>query len=226
MMPRGKDWIFVALAVAFAAVCARLGVWQLDRLGQRKARNAQVSAGLVREPLEIGEATVADRARNRLVHAAGVFDYAHERVWRARSFDGVPGVAVLTPLRLRDGSAVFVDRGWAPSPDGVHVDLARYRGRDTVDLVALAAVAPRGRGDVDPARLRDSLPYAIRPLVLQLLPARAPEGPGLQRWPLPAITNGPHLGYAIQWFSFAVIALVGTAVLLRTERRKGRRMEG
>ena len=35
------------------------------------------------------------------------------------------------------------------------------------------------------------------------------------RWPIPEISDGPHLSYAIQWFSFAVIIAVGSLALAR-----------
>jgi len=48
-------------------------------------------------------------------------------------------------------------------------------------------LAPRARGDVDPARLRDSLPYPLLPFVLQQLPSDSPTVLGralLRRWPI------------------------------------------
>jgi cytochrome oxidase assembly protein ShyY1 len=35
----------------------------------------------------------------------------------------------------------------------------------------------------------------------------------------PGFDDGPHLSYAIQWFSFATIAVVGCVVLLVRDRR-------
>lgn len=196
-----------AVALVIAAVCVRLGMWQLDRLAQRRARNAQVAARLALPPLEVrGPGIPADTARQRRVLARGVYDYAHERVWPGRSFEGTPGVTLVTPLRLPDGSAVLVDRGWVPSPDAFHVDQGAYRETDTAMVEGLALVPPRGRGDVDPAGF---LPFVIQ----QDAPAAARGLP--RRWPAPVMDNGPHLSYAIQWFSFAVIILVGTAALLR-----------
>ena len=79
--------------------------------------------------------------------------------------------------------------------------------------------APRGRGDVNPVALRDSLPYALLPGVVQHLPPSTalyrPRPPGLTRWPLPPLSDGPHLSYVVQWFSFALIIVVGSLVLLR-----------
>jgi cytochrome oxidase assembly protein ShyY1 len=37
----------------------------------------------------------------------------------------------------------------------------------------------------------------------------------------PALDDGPHLSYAIQWFSFAAIALVGSYVVVRRGRAVG-----
>ncbi|PYP33873.1 MAG: hypothetical protein DMD47_00160, partial [Gemmatimonadetes bacterium] len=80
-------------------------------------------------------------------------------------------------------------------------------------------------GDVDPARLEDSLAYPVLPFILQQFPQLPsstvlyrplpPLPPGLMRWPAPALDDGPHLSYAIQWFSFAVIILAGSVALFR-----------
>jgi len=131
------------------------------------------------------------------------------------------------PLRLADGgsegrgpsAAVYVDRGWVPSPDGVHIDQMAVREGDTATVEGLAFAAPRARGDVDIARLRDSVSYPLLPFIIQqtpsIRPSVSPTVRPLYRWPAPVLDDGPHLSYAIQWFSFAVITLVGTAVLLR-----------
>jgi len=58
------------------------------------------------------------------------------------------------------------------------------------------------------------LPFVIQQLPLSAAPDR-PLPPGLIRWPIPELSDGPHLSYAIQWFSFAVIIVVGAAALAR-----------
>jgi surfeit locus 1 family protein len=212
--PRRRDWLGAAVAVACAAVFVRLGLWQVSRLETRRARNAVIAARRALPPLALGGRGVpVDTLIDRRVIARGTYDYAAERLWVGRSYEGTPGVAVLTPLRLADGTGVFVDRGWVPSPDGVHIDRAAAREADTVTVEGLALRAPRARRDVDPARLRDSISYPVLPIVVQQVGASRAGPP--YRWPVTALDDGPHLSYAIQWFSFAVITLVGTAVLLR-----------
>ncbi len=209
-----RDVLLATAALILARLCVWAGSCQLDRLGQRRARNAAVAARLALPPLNVGRETSPDSARQRRLVARGTYDFARERVWRLRSFDGTPGVALITPLRLADGSAVFVDRGWVPSPDAYHVDQALYREPDTATVEGLGITPPRGRDDVVPGALRDSLPYPLVPFIVQQTGTSAPRGLP-RRWPAPAADDGPHLSYAIQWFSFALIIVLGTGALLR-----------
>jgi surfeit locus 1 family protein len=199
-----RDMIAAVVALAVAIVCVRLGLWQVDRLGQRRARNAGVAARLALPPLEVVRGTPPDSARQRRLIARGVYDFARELIAPGRSFDGTPGVALVTPLRLHDGSTVFVDRGWVPSPDARHVDQTRYRESDSATVEGLGT----DRYDVGP------MPYPVLPFILQQTGTDA--APGLpRRWPPPSLDDGPHLSYAIQWFSFALIVVLGTGALLR-----------
>jgi len=222
-----RDLLALVGALLVAAVCVRLGLWQLDRLHQRRAYNALVAAARARPELELP--LPVDSLRDRRLRAHGAYDYARERLWHGRSYEGIPGVDFVTPLRLSDGTAVLVDRGWAPSPDGYHVDQPAYREGDSAVVEGLGMAAPRGRGDVDPAALRDSLPYPLLSVVIQQLPPSTtlhrPPPLHLTRWPLPALSDGPHLSYVVQWFSFAVIIVVGSLVLLR-QRSIWERPEG
>jgi surfeit locus 1 family protein len=204
-----RDVTLAIVAGVVAALCGWAGFWQLDRLGQRRARNAGLAARLALPILEVRAGTPADSARERRVGVRGVYDFTAERTWPGRSFQGTPGVALITPLRLGDGAVVLVDRGWVPSPDAFHVDHSAYREPDTALVEGVALIPPRGRGDVDPA--------GFLPFVIQLETQSPPRGLP-RRWPRPSLDNGPHLSYAIQWFSFAVIALVGTAVMIRKGR--------
>jgi surfeit locus 1 family protein len=235
---RARDWAWAAAALACAALFVRLGIWQVHRLEQRRRRNDATAARRALAPILLGRGGVGamagggsltlDSVQDRRVVARGTYDYSAERLWTGRTYEGTPGVAVLTPLRLADGggegrggarAAVYVDRGWVPSPDGVHIDQQAVREGDTATVEGLAFAAPRARGDVDIARLRDSVSYPLLPFIIEQTRAlRASATPTVRppyRWPAPVLGDGPHLSYAIQWFSFAVITLLGTASLLR-----------
>src|SRR5215210_899300 len=111
-------WLTLAV-VAAAILCCRLGIWQLDRLAQRRAQNALISARMVQPALPLdGSALDPQMLDYRRVAVRGVYDSAQEIVLRNQALDGAPGVHVLTPLRLNAAStpalAVLVDRGWLP----------------------------------------------------------------------------------------------------------------
>src|SRR5207247_2680831 len=96
----GRDQVGLVVALLVAAICVRLGVWQLDRLHERRQRNALVLAARARPPLQVDGSLPADSARARRLVARGVYDYAQEPPWAGRSYDGGPGVGLVAPVRL------------------------------------------------------------------------------------------------------------------------------
>lgn len=221
MSLRRRDLGGAILALAIVAVFVRLGVWQLHRMAERQAQNAVIQAARAESPVELPEHRFqADAVRDRRAHARGTYDYAHQRVWTGRTFEGAPGVAVLTPLVLSDSSAIYVDRGFVASPDAMHIDASRLGEGDSAEVTGLVIPAPRDRGDVNPATLRDSLPYRLLDAVLLLDDTAAPHPRGMLRWRPPQLDNGFFLTYAIIWFAFALTGVVGTALLLRKGMRE------
>lgn len=201
------------VAFLVAAICVRLGFWQLDRLEQRRARNAAAAERMAHAPVMLGDAP-ADTSGLlfRRFELRGEYEQGSALILRGQSRRGAPGVHLLVYLRPRQGrSALLVDRGWLPSPDAATVDLAPYLRNGTVRLLALALPVPRKRWERALARP----PHATRDLpdvYFQALPADGP--PSLPApTPLPELDDGPHLSYAVQWFGFALIALVGWLVL-------------
>src|SRR5258705_5028103 len=93
-----RDIIGAIVALAIAGVCVRLGFWQLDRLGQRRARNAIVAARLALPPLRAERGSSPDSAHNRRVVAYGVDDFDHQLISTRDDLDGTPRVAFVDPL--------------------------------------------------------------------------------------------------------------------------------
>ncbi len=218
-----RRYLILAVAFAVAAVCGRLGMWQLDRREQRQVRNQLVVTRSAMPPLELAADSDPDSLDFRRVLLSGLFDFERQIVEVARSYHGTPAVNVVTPLRLPGGKAVLVERGSVLSPDARTVDLAKLVEPDSTVVVGVLIPAegeiavgygwPRYVRRANPVGLEAEYPYALFPLVLRRteLPAAAPAD--LAVVPLPELTGGPHLSYAIQWFSFAVIAVVGSLIL-------------
>lgn len=212
-----RRYVPLVVGVLVALVCARLGLWQLDRLAARRALNTELERQGALAPLllqqEIRAPVAPADLRYRQASANGVFDFDRQVVEMARPRQGAPGVYVLTPLRLGDGRRVLVNRGWIYSPDARTVDLSALMEPETTTVRGLF-VPPRS----DPRAVRpDTLSPDFLPAILRRTarPAGAPEG--LIPLDPPELTEGPHLSYAVQWFAFGTIALVGGVLLYRRE---------
>jgi surfeit locus 1 family protein len=215
-------------------VFARLGLWQLDRLKERRAANvaALQARSAPRIPLD-GATSITPELNGREVSATGRYDHEHDVVLRGKAYGGSPGVEVVTPLVLEGGrTAVLVNRGFLPTPDAVtaQTDSVREFGLVRVNGTALpvpsGSGAPLERGGhttwarLDREALGVRMPYKIAPLYIRQSPDT-----GLPRFPrrlepLP-IDDGPHLSYAIQWFAFAAMAIGFGVVILRTKSVSG-----
>jgi surfeit locus 1 family protein len=229
-----RSWKGLAvIAVVVAAVCVRLGMWQLDRLAERRAANAEALAARAAPEVMLAPGALGPELAGRRVSVAGEFDRSGEVVIRGQAWDGGPGVRVVTPLRIEGSdTVVLVDRGFVKSPDAVHADLTGLDepGRRTVRGLAF----PLGRREdggqplerdgaatwrgLDRDALRARLPFPVAAVwVLETADPALPPWP--RRMEPPALDDGPHLSYAIQWFSFALIGVVGAAVVAFQAKR-------
>jgi surfeit locus 1 family protein len=210
----------MALLLLIAAGFARLGVWQLSRLHQRRAANVLIAAARAAAPVRLPPvpADVGGLAGRRIV-ARGRYDHAHEIVIRGDVLQGVPGVRIVTPLVLGDsGPAVLVARGFFPAPDAVTVDLRGSEEPGEQTVRGLGEPVPAGPGEpiehagrstwrrLDLDALRRRLPYPVLAVYIKQSPdSTLPRFPRREE-PSP-IDDGPHLGYAVQWFLFAGMAV-------------------
>ena len=232
---------FVIFAIVVSAICVRLGFWQLSRREERRALNTMLAERLGAAPAPALD-VVRDsaRAQYRRATARGTYDFGNEFAAGVRTNQGSPGVQIMTPLRIagRD-TAILVNRGWVYAPDAMTVELGRWVEADTATVTGYLIALPRsGRGSVstpsaprtvrrlDADSIAKRLPYPIAPFYLvQTAPPRPVADSATVRVTAPVLDEGPHLGYAIQWFAFALIGLIGAAMTVRADRRSGGRRQ-
>lgn len=218
-MPR-RIVVFVVLAVVLAMLFVRLGFWQLSRLEERRAQNAGIAGDLSVPEVPWNQLGSMDSADFRRTVVAGIPDTAAEFAILGRSRNGSPGVWIITPVRpVGDSIAVLVNRGWVYAPDAATVDLNRWRERRSeyrgyTHRIAIGPKSVKGRGlrVFDSSGVDSLLPYPFAPLYLVQRDS-GPVDSTPARLPMPALSDGPHLSYAIQWFAFAAIAMAGAAIV-------------
>lgn len=237
-MPR-RAWAVLLAALITVGVTARLGFWQLDRAAQKTAlqtaRDQQGrlpmldSTALARD----AEAAPAQWHRKATVQGAWITEatvYLDNRPMAARS-----GFFVVTPLRLADGRAVLVQRGWLPRDQLDRTRLVSYR-TDAGQVHITGRIAPSPsrlyelgtaasgviRQNLDLAAYALEIRQPLLPLVIVQDDADATAGDGLLRqWPQPASDVHKHYGYAFQWFGLSALAttLYVWFQLIRPRRR-------
>ncbi len=210
-------------ALAGTAVTARLGVWQLDRAAQKNALQAALDARRALPPLPAAELADTPGATDAQLHRAVALDgrwVAEGTIYlENRQMNGRPGFYVVTPLRLADGSAVLVQRGWLPrdaqertrlTPPATPAGPAHIDGRVAPPPGRLyefdAAASGPIRQNLDVGALARETGLRLRPLsVVQEDRQGAPADGLLRQWPAPAADVHKHYGYAFQWFALATL---------------------
>jgi surfeit locus 1 family protein len=239
-------WFFLTLGVlAAAAVCIRLGLWQLDRLAERRAFNARVEAQVQAAPLELNKqvpsAVQLYDMEYRSVTVTGIYDPSQELLLDNKVNGNQMGYQVFTPLRIAgSNSAVLVERGWIPPQDAAPDVRQKYAepGQVTVQGILRRSQDKPGFGGLfNPTRvsgaapldtwnyisipqIQEQLPYPILTLYIQEAPNPGWTGMPVRQMDAPEITEGPHMSYAIQWFFFAALLGIGFPVFLVWRRRK------
>ena len=233
-------WLIAHVVVLILAIVfVNLGFWQLRRLEERRVANTVGESRFEAEPVDI--ATLIDAAGDdeetleyRRATATGTFRPEDEVLIRSQVHQGVAGFHVITPLVGEDGSATLIDRGWvplvldwvpvteAPPPTGTvtvegWVRPTQLRGSLGPTDPAEGRLVSMSRVDIE--RIEQQVDYDLEPVYLSAIGSQADELPV----PAPQPTfddEGSHLPYAIQWFSFALIGLIGYFFLIRRSARR------
>jgi surfeit locus 1 family protein len=237
--------IVLLAAIVVCATTARLGLWQMDRAGQKADLQAQVTAQAALAPVTNTDLAAMDAddvssLHGRLAILEGEWIAGSTVFLDNRQMDGRPGFFVVTALRpTGQARALLVQRGWSPRDPADRALLPVVD--DTAGPVRLTGriAPPPARlydfGGVDTGRLRQNLDIVQRSQelgtalwTLSLLQADPPPGdPALasdtlqRRWPAPAVDIHKHHGYAFQWFALSAL-VAGLYVwfqILRPRRR-------
>jgi surfeit locus 1 family protein len=225
----------VALIVATALAglgFAGLAAWQVQRLSWKQDLIARVERQLTAAPAAPPpSASKADEYRR--LRLRGQFEPREALVQANTELGG--GFWVIAPLRLLDGRAVLVNRGFVPPEQRAPERHAAPGG--AVELVGLLRLTETGGGP-----LRSNLPAEGRWYsrdvagIAAQLGVSGPVAPYFvdeaadpaqpQRWPRPGLTvirfANNHAVYAATWLALAAMAAAAAFYLVREERRRAK----
>ena len=241
-----RRWILATLiAIIAIAVMVRLGIWQLDRLEKRRAFNTRVSAQLAQPTLTIDQSGLdldLGEMEYRSVIVRGEYDLSHEVTLRNQAWDNRLGVHLLTPLKISGTDTyILVNRGWAPTENFQYDDWPEYSEPGLVEVRGMLRASqdtPDYGRRTDPIplpgeepllvwnfanaeQIAEQVPYKLLPMayVQQAPDASWTELP-YRSLPELELTEGPHFGYALQWFTFAIVLGLGYPIFIHRRMNK------
>jgi len=244
-----RRWWWTTLIVVIAiGVAIRLGIWQLDRNAKRQAAVSHTQAALAMPVLDLDLESIPSDLESmeyRQVTVSGRYDFENQVALRnqvrSRMLGTDPGIALITPLILEDGRAVLVERGWIPldysTPESWRQFDEPVMAKLTGRLRLSMAKGELGSALVDPTlsptqtrlvtwnyvnltRLQQQLPYPILEVYIEQAPGNDPEGLPYRSFEPPDLDPGAHIGFALQWFFYAGLLLIGYPVWLRKQQSK------
>lgn len=239
-------WLLTTLLVfTGTAICIRLGMWQLDRLEQRRAFNIQVESMRAADLLDLNQNLPADVSSMewRAVAVTGEYDFENQIALRNQYHSDQYGYHLITPLLFDPSTgsgqaAVLVDRGWIPADgNSAPQDWHKYdelgqvtvtgqfrlgRAKPVFGGVADAELSPGQTrldfwNNLDITRISAQSPYPILLMYIQPNIIEDDSEPPIPYQPVLELTEGSHFGYALQWFSFAAILFIGYPFYLRKQ---------
>lgn len=232
------------IALVAMAATIRLGIWQLDRLEQRRAFNARVQAQIDQPALILDQISVGSDVENmeyRQVIVRGVYDHSQEIAITNQHWQNQWGAHLVTPLIIEGtNQAILVDRGWIPADDFESGNWSKYAEPGMVEIRGVIRASKQkadfgSRSDPTPAPgdngrtswnfvniegISTQVSIPLLPAYIQQSPDTSWEGPPYRSQPKLDLTEGSHQSYAIQWFSFALIAAVGYPLYLYRRNKK------
>jgi surfeit locus 1 family protein len=223
------SWFAVVLTLVGIALFVRLGIWQLDRANEAERLLAAFD-NAPKAAFEDFDAVRAAPPADRFPHVRVSGKFLADRGWLRdeQMRDGKLGVEVYAALAAdgdTSGAVLLVDRGWVEwahepgtqpalpplPPDavtlaGVYAPFPGNGIRVGGNALLRQTTWPKLTLAIDAQEIAADLGRPLSPRVL-LLDADPTSG-FLRAWTPTLMPPERHRGYAVQWFGFAVAALV------------------
>lgn len=220
-----------ALALVIFAFCLIASNWQFQRGMDRKAENSEIERNFDVPPIDFSVASSLSTRDLpwREFRVDGSFLPENEILMRNRYHQEQYGFGVATLFQLGDGRRVWIDRGWVkagasattppqivPVPQGKVELLVRYRS-DALDAKIQGSFFATGPGESILRKWNEEAKVSSQSFYFDLIGGDfTPDVPTS----LPALSDGPHLAYAIQWLFFGALVLFGRVLIAREDERE------
>jgi len=227
----------IVFASIMTPVLIFLGIWQLQRAEEKQ----QIIDKQPREGIEyfidINDVSNGDQSIDwsyRMVSVSGSYSVDEHLLLDNRTRNGVVGYEVISLFKIDNGKHVLVNRGWVKAPP--YRDQLPAIRSDLLDTLVSVTIkgsiyAPSSRvftlseehipqgwpkriQALDIKALSKALGEDIHPFTVRLSDDNQP-GALQTGWKVFQMLPDKHIGYAVQWFSLALVLVVMTTLAIR-----------
>ncbi len=237
MQFRIRNWIFkpTLVGVITVVICIplfiKLGLWQYGKAQRQLVVQAAYQTAKTSQALHLPlHLESYEPLKYKKVAVTGHYETKYQILLDNQVEESRVGFHVITPFKIDDSTQyVLVDRGWILGND-THTDLPSVttpssklevvgqvwlpsakiftleaKRVSNVDKSQLAAWQPVWQ-NMNMAQYKKSVPITILPVVIRLDSTSAAGG-FVRNWQIPTDRITTNLGYAYQWFGFAIAAI-------------------
>jgi len=219
-----------------------LGIWQLDRASEKEQQKIHIDGKTQQTPTSLNRFFIENKPSASLtpyqpVNITGRYRTGEQFLLDNIIHQGKPGYYVLSPFSIKGSEKVIlVNRGWVPQGRDRKI-LPDIGLTENEQHLSGSLSEPRSKpvvlGSIDQP-MSDNPPlwyymditvfetqagYQVLPLILKLAPD--PTSKLVREWPKFEAKSGMHIGYAIQWFVFALFVLIAFLGISIKNNKKG-----
>jgi cytochrome oxidase assembly protein ShyY1 len=217
---RTSRWLgFTALVIVSIIAFGLLSYWQWTRAEDKRLERLRLADLSAEAPIDPGQASRPWQS----VSLTGRFDDSTTVIVRQRPIQGTNGVWIMTLMRLDDGRDIWVNRGWMPAGLSA-LDVPQPPPAPVGNTLLRGAWVPFEIGVPRIDGLPTGMVAGVAPEVLPVqaglagfVHAQEPVEELLYPLPIPQVSEGQNLSYALQWLAFAFVAMGGWWFMLRRE---------
>ena len=232
-----KSWLrwlsWFLFASLFAAACVGLANWQFDRRDQAVSKIQRMVDNFDKpaiafdaiSDLNLDDVTLLEWSP---VEVSGNYLTDQELLVRNRPIAGQPGFIQLVPFQLASGEVVIIERGWIPANSELAPATKMTPSNQSKSLVARVRLSeltpnrdsPEGFAtSIHIESLEKTLGTTLeKQFYLRLVSELPGEASSPQPISKPALDEGNHLSYAVQWILFALMGFFALFWAIRQEQ--------
>jgi len=219
------SWLGFLVLIICVPLFIKLGLWQYSKAKLKQEIQTSYNASLDNAALNLPtKLEKLDEWKYKKVKVKGHYETKYQILLDNQVEDSRAGFHVLTPLKIENrADYVLVNRGWVAG-GATHTDLPVINTpEEAIDVVGLVWVPSKKIftlestveksqwnsvwQNMDMERFQKSVTISMLPIVIKL-DAKSNAGGFVRNWQLPAEKIATNMGYAYQWFGFAIASIM------------------